>query len=77
MIEGVVNAALEAVVTLPLQGPAGQALEIDAVVAAVTAKLGCQNQLYQLCGPPGKEPVIWNAPTDGWEMLYVVERQYL
>ena len=32
MIEGVVNAAREAVVTLPLQGPAGQTLEIDAVV---------------------------------------------
>lgn len=32
MIEGVVNAAREAVVTLPLQGPSGQTLEIDAVV---------------------------------------------
>ncbi len=32
MIEGVVNAAREAVVTLPLQGPAGQTLEIEAVV---------------------------------------------
>ena len=32
MIEGVVNAAYEAVVTFPLQGPAGQAREIDAVV---------------------------------------------
>lgn len=32
MIEGVVNAAREAVVTLPLQGPAGQAREIKAVV---------------------------------------------
>ena len=32
MIEGVVNAAYEAVVTLPLRGPEGQSLEIDAVV---------------------------------------------
>ena len=32
MIEGVVNARLEAVVTLPLLGPEGQAREVDAVV---------------------------------------------
>ncbi len=32
MIEGVVNAAREAIVSLPLQGLAGQTLEIDAVV---------------------------------------------
>ena len=32
MIEGVVNAAHEAVVTLPVQGPAGQPREIDAVI---------------------------------------------
>ena len=32
MIEGVVNAAREAVVTLPLRGPAGQAREIEAVI---------------------------------------------
>ena len=32
MIEGTVNAHLEAVVTLPLLGPSGQALEVDAVV---------------------------------------------
>ena len=32
MIEGVVNAAYEAVVTLPLRGPDGQSREIDAVV---------------------------------------------
>ena len=32
MIEGVVNAAYEAVVTLPLRGPEGQSREIDAVV---------------------------------------------
>ena len=32
MIEGNVNAHLEAIVTLPLLGPAGQAREIDAVV---------------------------------------------
>lgn len=32
MIEGIVNAALEAVVTLPLQGQAGHTLEVDAVV---------------------------------------------
>ena len=32
MIEGVVSAAHEAVVTLPLQGPAGQTLAVDAVV---------------------------------------------
>ena len=32
MIEGTVNAQLEAVVTLPLLGPAGQAREVDAVV---------------------------------------------
>ena len=32
MIEGVVNAAYEAVVTLPLRGPAGQGKEIDAVI---------------------------------------------
>ena len=32
VIEGTVNAQLEAVVTLPLLGPAGQAREVDAVV---------------------------------------------
>ena len=32
MIEGVVNAAYEAVVTLSLQGPSGQAREIEAVI---------------------------------------------
>ncbi len=32
MIEGAVNAHLEAVVTLPLLGPAGQTREVDAVV---------------------------------------------
>ena len=32
MIEGVVNAAYEAVVSLPVRGPAGQTREIEAVV---------------------------------------------
>ena len=32
MIEGTVNAAYEAVVSLPLRGPAGQARDVDAVV---------------------------------------------
>ncbi len=32
MIEGVVNAAYEAVITLTVQGPAGQTQDIDAVV---------------------------------------------
>ena len=32
MIEGAVNAAFQAVVTLPLQGPDGQSMEIEAVV---------------------------------------------
>ena len=32
MIQGVVNAALEAVVTLTVQGPAGQSQEIEAVI---------------------------------------------
>ncbi len=32
MIEGVVNAAYEAVVTLPLRGPDGRSREVDAVV---------------------------------------------
>ncbi len=32
MIEGVVNSAHEAVVTLPIQGQAGRPLEVDAVV---------------------------------------------
>ena len=32
MIEGVVNATYEAVVTLPVQGPAGQSREIEAVI---------------------------------------------
>ncbi len=32
MIEGVVNTAHEAVITLAIQGPSGQASEIDAVV---------------------------------------------
>ena len=32
MIEGAVNAHLEAIVTLPLLGPAGQTHEVDAVV---------------------------------------------
>ena len=51
MIHGTVNAAHEAVVALPLRGPAGQAREVDAVVdtgftrfltlpSAVVAELG-------------------------------------
>lgn len=32
MIEGVVNAAYEAIITLPLRGPSGQAREIEAVI---------------------------------------------
>ena len=32
MIEGGVNAAYEAVITLPLRGPSGQAREIEAVI---------------------------------------------
>ena len=32
MIEGVVNAALEAVVSLTIQGPSGQSREIEAVI---------------------------------------------
>jgi len=32
VIEGFVNSNLEAVVTLPLQGPAGRTLEVDAVI---------------------------------------------
>ena len=32
MIEGFVNANLEAVVAIPLQGPAGQTQEVDAVI---------------------------------------------
>lgn len=32
MIEGAVNAALQAVVSLPLRGPTGRALEVEAVV---------------------------------------------
>ena len=33
MIEGVVNAAREPVVTLTIQGPSGQSREIEAVIA--------------------------------------------
>ena len=49
MTEGVVNAAYEAVVTLPLRGPDGRAAEVDAVVdtgyngfltSSVVAELG-------------------------------------
>ena len=32
MIEGIVNAAHEAVVTIPVQGPAGQSREVEAVI---------------------------------------------
>ena len=32
MIQGTVNAAYEAVVSLPLRGPAGRARDVDAVV---------------------------------------------
>ena len=32
MIAGVVNPAREAVITLPLQGPVGQAVEVEAVI---------------------------------------------
>lgn len=32
MIEGVVNAAYEAIITLPLRGPAGQTREVEAVI---------------------------------------------
>ncbi len=32
MIEGFVNANLEAVITIPLRGPTGQTREIDAVI---------------------------------------------
>ncbi len=32
MIEGVVNAALEAVITIPVSGPAGRTQEVEAVI---------------------------------------------
>ena len=49
---------------------------LDALVAAVTAKLGCQNAEYELHRLPDREPTTYdNAPPDGMEMLYVVRRQ--
>ena len=57
------------------KGAAGDADILDALAAAVTAKLGCQNVEYELRRLPGQEPTICdNAPPDGMEMLYVVRR---
>ena len=58
------------------KGAAGDEDILDALVAAVTAKLGCQNAEYELHRLPGREPTTCdNAPPDGMEMLYVVRRQ--
>jgi predicted RNase H-like nuclease len=58
------------------KGAAGDDDILDALVAAVTAKLGCQNVEYELHRLPGREPTTCdNAPPDGMEMLYVVMRQ--
>ena len=49
---------------------------LDALVGAVTAKLGCQNTGYALHRLPRREPTTCeNAPPAGMEMLYVVRRQ--
>ena len=48
---------------------------LDALVAAVTAKLGCQNVEYELRRLPGRNPTTCHeVPPDGMEMLYVVRR---
>ena len=58
------------------KGAAGDDDILDALVAAVTAKLGCQNMQHQLHSLPGQEPTNCdNAPPDGMEMLYVVTQQ--
>ena len=57
-------------------GAAGDDDILDALVAAVTAKLGCQNPHYQLRKLPGRIPTTCNdAPPNGGEMLYVVSIQ--
>ena len=57
------------------RGAAGDDDILDALVAAVTAKLGCQNAEYELRRLPGEQPTAWdNAQPDGMEMLYVVSR---
>ena len=49
---------------------------LDALVAAVTAKLGCQNAEYELHRLPDQERTTCNnPPPNGMEMLYVVRRQ--
>ena len=49
---------------------------LDALVAAVTAKLGCQNVEFELHRLPDGQPTTCDdAPPDGMEMLYVVRRQ--
>ena len=58
------------------KGAAGDDDILDALVAAVTAKLGCQNSEYELHRLPGRKPTTCdNAPSDGMEMLYLVRRQ--
>ena len=57
------------------RGAVGDDDILDALVAAVTGKLGCQNTEYELHRLPGREPTPCdNAPPDGMEMLYVVRR---
>ena len=57
------------------KGAAGDDDILDALVAAVTAKLGCQNVEYELRRLPGRQPTTCdNAPPNGMEMLYVVRR---
>ena len=58
------------------KGTAGDDDILDALVAAVTSKLGCQNAKYQLHRLPGRELTTCDdAPPDGMERLYVVRRQ--
>ena len=47
---------------------------LDALVAAVTAKLGCQNTEYELRKLPGQEPTNCNESSKGNEMLYAVKK---
>ena len=47
---------------------------LDALVAAVTAKLGCQNKEYQLRKLPGQACTKYNEQSAGKELLYVVKK---
>lgn len=60
--------------SVPSQNKVGADDMLDALVAAMTAKLGCQNQQYELRRLPNNEVINWYDPSNGPEMIYVARR---